>query len=219
MAFVAFPSRRPRRSLTDVTGVLCVSTALAVSGGRAEEGVAPSVQGSRSCRAVRGGDVSTYEKAPTGDKAYVAFSVQRQVVLPPLPFSLYCTHGTCASSLVRSHTSRSPGARHLRACPVREVVTVTWDPRPREPVEGVLRATSVLELATNWADSGAEGKTVESPLSMFTSRVVVTTSSRTEFPTESTFRTELALASLLHFLFVGESSQQRQGARRAEETG
>ncbi|MQM02530.1 hypothetical protein Taro_035291, partial [Colocasia esculenta] len=62
-------------------------------------------------------------------------------------FPLYCTRGTCASSLVRSHTSRSPGARHLRACPVREVVTVTWDPRPREPVEGVLRATSVLELA------------------------------------------------------------------------
>ncbi|MQL74075.1 hypothetical protein Taro_006444 [Colocasia esculenta] len=55
--------------------------------------------------------------------------------------------GTCASSLVQSHTSRSPGARHLRACPVREVVTVTWDPRPREPVEGVLWATSVLELA------------------------------------------------------------------------
>ncbi|MQL68210.1 hypothetical protein Taro_000489 [Colocasia esculenta] len=55
---------------------------------------------------------------------------------------------------------RSPGARHLRACPVREVVTVTWDPRPREPVEGVLRATSVLELAATWADSGAEGKTV-----------------------------------------------------------
>ncbi|MQM02007.1 hypothetical protein Taro_034769 [Colocasia esculenta] len=45
------------------------------------------------------------------------------------------------------------------------------------------------------------------------------TSSRTEFPTESTFRTELALASLPHFLFVGETSQQRQGARRAEETG
>ncbi|MQL81557.1 hypothetical protein Taro_014007 [Colocasia esculenta] len=34
----------------------------------------------------------------------------------------------------------------------------------------------------------------------FTSRVVVTTSSRTEFPTESTFRTVLALASLPHFL-------------------
>ncbi|MQM11523.1 hypothetical protein Taro_044431 [Colocasia esculenta] len=61
--------------------------------------------------------------------------------------------------------------------------------------------------------------TAESPPSVFTSRVVVTTSSRTEFPTESTFRTELALASLPHFLFVGESSQQRQSARRAEETG
>ncbi|MQM03086.1 hypothetical protein Taro_035860 [Colocasia esculenta] len=45
------------------------------------------------------------------------------------------------------YTSPSPGARHLRACPVREVVTVTRDPHPREPVEGVLRATSVLELA------------------------------------------------------------------------
>ncbi|MQL85282.1 hypothetical protein Taro_017800 [Colocasia esculenta] len=32
MAYVAFPSRLPRCSLTDVTGVLCVSTALAVSG-------------------------------------------------------------------------------------------------------------------------------------------------------------------------------------------
>ncbi|MQM12711.1 hypothetical protein Taro_045630 [Colocasia esculenta] len=94
------------------------------------------------------------------DRVYVAFSAQRQVVLPPLPFSLYCTRGTCASSLVRSHTSRSPGARHLRACPVREVVTVTWGPRPREPVEGVLRATSVLELAAVKADSGAEGKMV-----------------------------------------------------------
>ncbi|MQL84369.1 hypothetical protein Taro_016879, partial [Colocasia esculenta] len=36
MAYVAFPSRRPRRSLTDVTDVLCVSTALAVSGERDE---------------------------------------------------------------------------------------------------------------------------------------------------------------------------------------
>ncbi|MQL77267.1 hypothetical protein Taro_009673, partial [Colocasia esculenta] len=29
------------------------------------------------------------------------------------------------------------------------VVSVSWDPRPREPVEGVLRATSVLELAAH----------------------------------------------------------------------
>ncbi|MQL75811.1 hypothetical protein Taro_008168, partial [Colocasia esculenta] len=55
------------------------------------------------------------------------------------------THGTSASFLVRSYTSRSPGAWHLRACPVREVVTVAWDPHPRAPVEGVLRAASVLE--------------------------------------------------------------------------
>ncbi|MQM10464.1 hypothetical protein Taro_043358 [Colocasia esculenta] len=39
-----------------------------------------------------------------------------------------------------------------------EVVSVAWDPHPREPVEGVLRATSVLELAADWADSGAERK-------------------------------------------------------------
>ncbi|MQL76597.1 hypothetical protein Taro_008992 [Colocasia esculenta] len=45
----------------------------------------------------------------------------------------YCTRGTSASSLVRSYTSRSPGARKLRACPMREVVTVAWDPHPRAP--------------------------------------------------------------------------------------
>ncbi|MQM21577.1 hypothetical protein Taro_054620 [Colocasia esculenta] len=50
-------------------------------------------------------------------------------------------------SLVRSYTSLSPGARYLRACTVREVVTIAWDLRPRELVEGVLQATSVLELA------------------------------------------------------------------------
>ncbi|MQM17353.1 hypothetical protein Taro_050328 [Colocasia esculenta] len=117
MAYVAFPSRLPRRRLTDVTGVLCVSTALAVSVGcdggcvafwfpwrhgvcrllssvglkpgrlspspslapplspslslalsefPAVLGCLPYVEGSCSCRAVRGGDVSTYEKAPTG---------------------------------------------------------------------------------------------------------------------------------------------------------
>ncbi|MQM19450.1 hypothetical protein Taro_052455 [Colocasia esculenta] len=30
-----------------------------------------------------------------------------------------------------------------------EVISIAWDPRPREPVEGVLRATSVLELAAH----------------------------------------------------------------------
>ncbi|MQM18781.1 hypothetical protein Taro_051777 [Colocasia esculenta] len=102
----------------------------------------------------------------------------------------YCTRGTCASSLVWSHTSRSPSARHLRACPVREVVTVTWDPRPREPVEGVLRATSVLELAaTRW--------TLELRGKRWLGQWRVSRLQSTR----------------------GESSQQRQGARRAEETG
>ncbi|MQL75374.1 hypothetical protein Taro_007745 [Colocasia esculenta] len=40
-----------------------------------------------------------------------------------------------------------------------EVVSIACDPHPRELVEGVLRATSVLELTADWADSGAEGKT------------------------------------------------------------
>ncbi|MQL87639.1 hypothetical protein Taro_020187 [Colocasia esculenta] len=40
-----------------------------------------------------------------------------------------------------------------------EVVSVAWDPHPREPVEGVLWATSVPELAADLADSGAEVKT------------------------------------------------------------
>ncbi|MQL77588.1 hypothetical protein Taro_010000 [Colocasia esculenta] len=60
----------------------------------------------------------------------------------------YCTRGTYASSLVRFYTSRSLGARHLRACPVREVVTIAWDPHPRAPVEGVLWAEGVLESQT-----------------------------------------------------------------------
>ncbi|MQM23686.1 hypothetical protein Taro_056753 [Colocasia esculenta] len=39
-----------------------------------------------------------------------------------------------------------------------EVVFVVWDPHPQEPVEGVLWATSMPQLAANLADSGAEGK-------------------------------------------------------------
>ncbi|MQM22138.1 hypothetical protein Taro_055186, partial [Colocasia esculenta] len=36
-----------------------------------------------------------------------------------------------------------------------EVVSISWDPHPREPVEGGIRATSVLELAAHVWD--AEG--------------------------------------------------------------
>ncbi|MQL78021.1 hypothetical protein Taro_010453 [Colocasia esculenta] len=45
----------------------------------------------------------------------------------------YCTRGTSASFLVRFYASRSLGARHLRACPVRDIVTVVWDSHPRVP--------------------------------------------------------------------------------------
>ncbi|MQL74179.1 hypothetical protein Taro_006517 [Colocasia esculenta] len=53
--------------------------------------------------------------------------------------------GVATWSRPRSYTSRSPGTRHLRACPMREVVTVAWDPRLRVPVEGAFRAAGVLE--------------------------------------------------------------------------
>ncbi|MQL83068.1 hypothetical protein Taro_015542 [Colocasia esculenta] len=87
----------------------------------------------------------------------------------------------------RDRLSRSPGARHLRACPVREVVTVAWDPRPRAPVE-----------PTVWWSRRAGS---------------------TEFPTV-VFSVLLVVSSFASALpFVGETSQQRQGVRRAEETG
>ncbi|MQL72531.1 hypothetical protein Taro_004881, partial [Colocasia esculenta] len=53
----------------------------------------------------------------------------------------------------------SLGAWHLRPCPVQRLSLLSETPHPREPVEGVLWATSVLELAADLANSGAEGKT------------------------------------------------------------
>ncbi|MQM22388.1 hypothetical protein Taro_055440 [Colocasia esculenta] len=54
----------------------------------------------------------------------------------------------------------SPSAWHLRACPVQRLSPFSWDPHPWEPVEGILRAMSMLELAAMLADSRAEGKMV-----------------------------------------------------------
>ncbi|MQL75052.1 hypothetical protein Taro_007426 [Colocasia esculenta] len=59
----------------------------------------------------------------------------------------------------------------------------------------------------------------EFPLSLFVSCVVVTMSSCTEFQTVLYFRAALVVALLLHFRFVGETSQQRQGAHWVEEMG
>ncbi|MQL98146.1 hypothetical protein Taro_030850 [Colocasia esculenta] len=39
-----------------------------------------------------------------------------------------------------------------------EVVSISWDPHPREPFEGVLQAMGMIESMALLADSGAEGK-------------------------------------------------------------
>ncbi|MQL68624.1 hypothetical protein Taro_000901, partial [Colocasia esculenta] len=82
-----------------------------------------------------------------------------------------------------------------------EVVSISWDPHPREPVEGGIRATSVLELAAHVWD--AEGFGVlswhrpDSPLfhclslRWFRSHVVV-----------SGVRPQLGQAVVLHVLYV-----------------
>ncbi|MQL68647.1 hypothetical protein Taro_000919 [Colocasia esculenta] len=52
-------------------------------------------------------------------------------------------YGDCPACSLFARCSALEGLSHL------EVVSVPWDPHPREPVEGVLRATSVLELAAH----------------------------------------------------------------------
>ncbi|MQL74184.1 hypothetical protein Taro_006522 [Colocasia esculenta] len=73
-----------------------------------------------------------------------------------------------ASKIAQARSSNTNQARRNQCTPRKDpsrmytrtqVVSVTWDPHPRKPIEGVLRATSVLELAADRADSGAEGKT------------------------------------------------------------
>ncbi|MQL88085.1 hypothetical protein Taro_020651 [Colocasia esculenta] len=57
---------------------------------------------------------------------------------------LGCPSRSCsARSTGRDSCSALEGLSHS------EVVSVSWDPHPREPVEGVLRATNVLELAAH----------------------------------------------------------------------
>ncbi|MQM18330.1 hypothetical protein Taro_051319 [Colocasia esculenta] len=52
--------------------------------------------------------------------------------------------GDCPACSLFARCSALEGLSHL------EVLSVSWDPHPREPVEGVLRATSVLELAAHF---------------------------------------------------------------------
>ncbi|MQM08933.1 hypothetical protein Taro_041791 [Colocasia esculenta] len=48
----------------------------------------------------------------------------------------------------------------LEGLSARQVVTVTWDPHPREPIEGVLWAMIMLESTAKCGGLVAEGKMV-----------------------------------------------------------
>ncbi|MQM22811.1 hypothetical protein Taro_055869, partial [Colocasia esculenta] len=106
-----------------------------------------------------------------------------------------------------------------------EVVTVAWDPRPREPVEGVLRATSVLELAATRRTPELRGKRwlgqwrvshLQSSRGWSGTPRIVRSSTRRRPASPSSH----CLAPYgPGTVWRGETSQQRQGARRAEETG
>ncbi|MQL89687.1 hypothetical protein Taro_022257 [Colocasia esculenta] len=122
------------------------------SGGRAEEGVAPFAQGSCSCRAMRGGDISTYEKAPTG--AFFAWSVspvsgrflEEESSEPPT--------GLKATYPVSPSDCLSPGARHLRL-----VLCERLLPLPGTPVlESLSREYSRLRVCSklSWLVCDAE---------------------------------------------------------------
>ncbi|MQL81657.1 hypothetical protein Taro_014123, partial [Colocasia esculenta] len=66
-----------------------------------------------------------------------------------------CSAGDAVASEAAIMSRRCARPRHGRDA---RVVTVAWDPRPWEPVEGVLRATSVLELAATRRTPELRGK-------------------------------------------------------------
>ncbi|MQL88052.1 hypothetical protein Taro_020599, partial [Colocasia esculenta] len=98
------------------------------------------------------------------------------------------------------------------------VVSVAWDPRPREPVEGVLRATSVLELVAHVCDAEGFGvlssRRLDSPLShclslcWFRSHVVV-----------PGVRPQLGQAAVLRVLCVSVAALSRPSRGWRQELG
>ncbi|MQL81477.1 hypothetical protein Taro_013939 [Colocasia esculenta] len=146
--------------------------------------------------------------------------LRSSVSVESLPFfASYCTRGTSASSLVWSYTSRSLGTRHLRACPVREVVSIAWDPHPRTPIEGVLRAVGMLESRTlEW-----RGKRLVIPFltaSLFVAPELLREAWRGTVVRPDYGGYYCGLRVLPHSdEREGETFQQRQGVRRVEETG
>ncbi|MQL77502.1 hypothetical protein Taro_009912 [Colocasia esculenta] len=82
------------------------------------------------------------------------------------------------------------------------VVSVYWDPRPREPVEGVLRATSVLELATHFLAQTRQSFVSLPRSTLFRSRVG-----------RSGVRPQLGQAAVLRVLCVSVAALSRPCAR------
>ncbi|MQL79595.1 hypothetical protein Taro_012038 [Colocasia esculenta] len=103
-----------------------------------------------------------------------------------------------------------------------EVISISWDPHPREPVEGVLRATSLLELVASslvwvWDAEGFEvlsWRRPDSPLShclslrWFRSHIVV-----------SGMRPQLGQAAVLRVLGVSVAALSRPSRGRRQELG
>ncbi|MQL86867.1 hypothetical protein Taro_019404 [Colocasia esculenta] len=106
-----------------------------------------------------------------------------------------------------------------------QVVTTAWDPHPRELVEGVLRATSVLELAATRQTLELRGKRwlgqwhvshLQSSRGSSGTPTIVRSSTRHR-PTSPSSHCLAPCGP--GTVWRGETSQQRQAARRAEETG
>ncbi|MQL70732.1 hypothetical protein Taro_003050 [Colocasia esculenta] len=152
---------------------------------------------------------ATYPVSPS-DWAYVAFLAERQVVLPPLPFSLYCTRGTCASSLADSGAEGKTVVRTVACESLAELSWLVWDAEDSLEFYPVQASQSFFSLPRSLRPqnclerSGLCGGHDEQSYGV---------SDREYFP----YRVSFSFASALPF--VGESSQQRQGACRAEETG
>ncbi|MQL89728.1 hypothetical protein Taro_022308 [Colocasia esculenta] len=134
-----------------------------------------------------------------------------------------CSWSLCSRLLMALGWGRRSSLSHkLSQCPcilrslvagvVNEVVSVSWDPLPREPVEGVLRAMSVLELAAHVWDAKGFGvlswRRPDSPLShclslrWFRSHVVV-----------SGMRPQLGQAAVLRVLCVSVATLSRPCTR------
>ncbi|MQM09669.1 hypothetical protein Taro_042544 [Colocasia esculenta] len=136
-----------------------------------------------------------------------------------------------------SRDSRSPGARHLRACPVRAVIIIAWDPVPARLLREYSRRRACSSHGL-WSGGQSGGQSV-----LLTASLFVAPEPPREARRGTVFRPDYdGYCCVLHVLphsdergggvlpvcvasrvvvttSSRETSQQRQGARRAEETG